>query len=102
MTDLERDLVQQCRESAKAMSAFLAEVGQYRAKGSGTTIGFPDLVLICAGHVVLIETKRAQGGVLAIGQHEFIRRAGEQHVDVHVVTTAQEFEALVNRCRRPT
>lgn len=55
---LESDLADQCREAATAMGAYLMEVGQYNAKRSGTTRGFPDLVLVCAGHIVLIELKR--------------------------------------------
>ena len=99
-SDLEKDLVQQCKDSAKAMNAFLAVVGQYKAKHSGTTLGFPDLVLICSGKVVLIETKRATGGVLSLGQHAFIAMALEQGVEVEVIDKVQDFEALVNRCRR--
>ena len=34
----ERDLVDDCRDVAKHMGAFLAEVGQRRAKGSGSTL----------------------------------------------------------------
>jgi hypothetical protein len=102
---LERDLVAECFKSAAAMGAFLAAVGQRRAKGSGTTVGYPDLTLICAGKIVLIECKRtktedAPRGVLNLGQHAFIARALEQGVDVRVVDTVEQFEALVNSCRR--
>ena len=58
---LERELVSECRAIAHAMNACLMEVGQRRAKGSGTTVGFPDLVLVCAGRrSQLIEVKRPQ------------------------------------------
>lgn len=97
---LEKDLVGDIRRCAKAMNVMLAEVGQYKAKSSGTTIGFPDLVVICAGNVQFIETKRAKGGVLSIGQHEFIRRAAEQGVGVKVITTVEEFVDSVNAMRR--
>jgi Holliday junction resolvase len=102
---LERDLVDDCREAAKAMGAFLAEVGQRRAKGSGTTKGYPDLTLLCAGHVLLIELKRAktrdhQAGRLTVGQVAFIERAAEQGVPVYVLDTLEDFVALVNACRR--
>jgi hypothetical protein len=97
---LERDLVQECRVVAKAMNVMLCEVGQYQARKSGTTVGFPDLVAIVAGKVVLIETKRAKGGVLSIGQEAFIERAAEQGVHVFVVDRIDDFVAIVNSCRR--
>ena len=105
MTGLERDLVADCRRSAEAMNAFLAVVQQHVAKKSGTTRGFPDLVLICAGKVVLIEVKRPKTaehprGVLSLGQSAFIARALEMGVQVEVIETVREFEALVNGCRR--
>ena len=58
MSALERDLVSECHRSAEAMGAMLAVVGQHRAKNSGTTRGFPDMVLLCCGQVRFIETKR--------------------------------------------
>lgn len=102
---VEKDLVAQCQASAKAMNAFLAVVGQRRAKGSGTTTGFPDLVLLCAGKTLLIECKRPKtldhpAGYLTMGQHAFVLRAQEQDVYVHVIETVSEFEELVNSCRR--
>ena len=102
---LERDLVDDCRDAATHMGAFLAEVGQRRAKGSGTTLGFPDLVLICAGCVKLIELKRTQDaenprGRLNLGQQAFMERAAEQGVTVHVVDRIEQFVELVNACRR--
>lgn len=105
MSGLERDLVQSCRDAATAMGAFLAEVGQRRAKGSGTTAGFPDLVLLCAGEVVLIECKRTKdadnpAGRLNLGQQVFIERAAEQGVEVRVVDSLEDFVECVNWCRR--
>lgn len=103
---LERDLVQEIRVIAKAMNIMLCEVGQYRAKSSGTTPGFPDLVAIAGGRVTLIETKRAHvknegHGVLSIGQVEFIRRAAEQGVHVFVIDRAEDAVAIFNAMRRP-
>lgn len=97
---LEKDLVQECREAARAMGAFLAPVGQYKAKHSGTEVGFPDLVLICAGQIRLIETKRAKGGVVSIGQLAFIDRAAEQGVKVHVIDNVEDLISLINGCRK--
>ena len=86
------------------MNVFLAEVGQY-GRQKGTTSGFPDLVAMVAGKVILIETKRAHvkgegRGVLSIGQVEFRRRAAEQHVYVYVIDCAEEFVSIVSSARR--
>ena len=102
---LERDLVAECQTVAVAMNAFLAVVGQRNARKSGSTLGFPDLVLICAGKTVLIEVKRPKTaehprGYLSLGQSAFIARALEMGVQVEVIETVREFEALVNGCRR--
>lgn len=98
--DLEKDLVSDCHASAERMGAYLTHVGQRKAKGAGTTVGFPDLVLICNGQVVLIELKKP-GGYVSLGQQEFIRRAHEQRVKVYVVDRIEDFEALINQCRKP-
>lgn len=102
---LERDLVQECREIAKAMNAYLLEVGQRRAKGSGTTVGFPDLVLVCSGKVQFIEVKRPKTadhpqGYVSLGQQAVIERCADQGVTVHVLHCAEQFIEIVNSCRR--
>lgn len=102
---LERDLVQECRDAAERMNAFLAVVGQRNARKSGSTLGFPDLVLICAGQIRLIELKRGKdeenpAGYLNLGQHAFIAAALEQGVEVEVVDNRQDFIRLLNSCRR--
>jgi hypothetical protein len=103
--NLERDLVAQCQEAATAMGAFVAFVGQRKAKGSGTTIGFPDCVVMCAGQVRLIELKRPATdehphGYVSLGQQAFIDRAEAQGVMVHVIDSVEGFCAVVNSCRR--
>jgi hypothetical protein len=65
----------------------------------------PDLLLLCAGKVVLIEVKRPKTaehprGFLSLGQSAFIARALEMGVQVEVIESVREFEALVNGCRR--
>lgn len=101
----EASLVDKCREAADAMGAFLAVVGQRNARKSGSTLGFPDLVLICDGQVRLIEMKRPkedgdQGGRLNLGQIAFIEKAAEKRVTVHVVDRLEDFVSVVNSCRR--
>ena len=102
---LERELVNECRAIAQAMNAYLMEVGQRRAKGSGTTVGFPDLVLVCAGRVQLIEVKRPKTeehpqGYVSLAQQAVIDKCAEQGVTVHVLHCAEQFVELVNSCRR--
>ena len=104
---LERDLVDDLREVAKAMNVMLVEMGQRNARGSGSTVGLPDLAVLCAGKTAWIETKRAHvpgegHGCLSIGQSAFIERAAEYGVKVHVIDNERAFVELVNDMRRPT
>ncbi|HAM54325.1 MAG TPA: hypothetical protein DCQ64_02505 [Candidatus Rokubacteria bacterium] len=101
---LEADLVNTCRLAAERMGCFLAVVGQRNASKSGSTLGFPDLVLLCAGQVRLIEVKRAKtaddpAGTLNLGQIAFIQRAAEQHVPVDVIDSLDDFMHIANSCR---
>jgi len=101
---LEKDLVEECKEVATAMGAFLALIGQRKAKGSGTTRGVPDMLLICSGEVRLIEVKRPATpenpkGFLSLAQSTFIAAALEQRVVVEVIDNVQDFCAVVNACR---
>ena len=101
---LEADLVALCRQAAEAMGCFLAVVGQRNASKSGSTLGFPDLVLLCSGQVRLIEVKRAKTpdnprGHLNLGQIAFIEKAAAQHVAVDVIDSVEGFIGVVNRCR---
>ena len=100
MTTPEAGLVLQCKQAADALNCFLAVVGQRNAKRSGSTIGFPDAVVFCAGHVKFVEFKDAKTGKLSLGQSCFLARAAEQGVEVHVVDNVDDFVRLVNSCRR--
>jgi aspartyl/asparaginyl beta-hydroxylase (cupin superfamily) len=105
MSGPEASLVNECRQAAEAMGAFLAVVQQHVAKKAGSTRGYPDLTLICAGQTVLIEVKRPKTaehphGYLSLAQSAFIAAALEQGVTVHVVDNVRDFEALVNDCRK--
>lgn len=103
--ELEKDLVAECQQVAEAFGAFVAFVGQRRARNSGTTTGYPDATVICNGVVALCEfkrpaTKEHPRGYVSLGQEAFIRRAAEQGVVVHVVDSAQKFAGIINDCRR--
>jgi len=103
---LEKDLVAECRQRALDLGSWTAEVGQLRAKGSGTTVGYPDMTLYCSGEIVQIELKRAHvanegHGVLNLGQVAFIEKVASQGVKIHVIDNVDEFTELINWCRRP-
>jgi hypothetical protein len=101
MTDaLERDLVDDIRRVSEAMGVFLVEIGQRRAKGSGTTIGCPDLAVLVSGRTIWVETKRHTGGRLSLGQQVFAERANAQGVAVFVVDTLDDYVRIVNTARR--
>lgn len=105
MSGDEAALVSECRAIAEACGAMLAVVGQVRAKGSGTSVGFPDLVLIDSGRVELIEVKRAKtsdhpSGYLSLGQSAFIDSALQRGVHVHVIDSADAFIGVLNGCRK--
>ena len=95
----EKTLVAACCEVAQAMGAHLEVIGQRNARGSGTTVGAPDALLVCCGQVRLIEFKTADGR-LSLAQKSRIYERAEQHVDTDVVRSVNEFVALVNSCRR--
>jgi hypothetical protein len=104
MTALESDLVQECRVAAKAMNCFLVEMGQRKAKGSGSTRGLPDLAVLCNGQTVWIEVKRPKTadhphGYLSLAQSAFIAASAEQGVEVRVVDCLEDFVGLLNSCR---
>jgi hypothetical protein len=100
VTGPERDLVAECCKIASVAGVYLELVGQRRAKGSGSTIGFPDGVLYCNGRAALIEFKRIEGGRLSRAQQIAMQLREEQGVKTHVVRTAQEFADIIAWCRR--
>jgi len=97
--ELEADLVSRCREDAEAMGVYLEVAGQRKAKGSGTTVGFPDAILYACGHVVPVEFKRFEGGRISQAQAAAIIRRERQGIATRIIRTEDEFVALVNRCR---
>lgn len=62
---MEKDLVQDIRTHLEALGYLVATVGQYRAKGSGTTVGYPDMSIRHAlwprGMALLLEVKTKAG-----------------------------------------
>lgn len=105
-TGSERDLVRECQIMAAALNVYVEVVGQRKAKGSGTTVGVADMLVYCAGQVLPVELKRAKhhdgtpAGTLSIGQIVAMERRQEAGVRTAVVTTVEEFVAVVNGMRK--
>lgn len=97
--------MQEIKILAQAMNVMVAEMGQRRAKGAGNTVGLPDMMAIAGGRIVLLELKRTKapgqrGGVLNMGQVEFIRRAAEHGVHVFVIDRVEDAVPIFNAMRR--
>ena len=97
--DLEKDLVRACHKSAQSMGAYLEVAGQRMAKGSGTTVGFPDAFLYCSGKCLPIEFKTEKGR-LSPGQALAQHKRMDQKVHTWVIRDVEAFEELINMCRR--
>ena len=96
--DNEHDVIQECRQVAKAAGVVLEEIGQRRAKGSGTTIGFPDLCLSVAGWYVPLEGKfKAE---VSEAQYLLAVWKREQGVDTARITSGQDLADVIGFCRR--
>ena len=99
---LERDLVGEIAVIAKAMNCYVEFLGQRRADKAGQSIGTPDMLVYRAGQVLPVELKRAKNhdgtpaGKLSIGQIVAMERRQEAGVRTAVVTTVEEFVAIVN------
>ena len=96
----ERDLVADCLLAALAANCLLEVIGQRKARGSGTTVGAPDALLYCAGHMVPIEFKRAADGRLSKGQVWQMELRRRQGIETRIVRSLVEFVDVVNECRR--
>ena len=95
---IERDVIQECRLVAKAAGVVLEEIGQRKAKGSGTTIGIEDLILTCAGWYVPIEGKfRAD---VSEAQYLLAKWKLEQGVDTARITSGQDLADVIGFCMK--
>jgi hypothetical protein len=94
----EHGVIQVCREVAHRAGVVLEEVGQRKAKGSGTTIGIEDLILTCAGWYVPIEGKfRAD---VSEAQYLLAVWKREHGVDTARITSGQDLADVIGFCRR--
>ena len=94
----EAGVIQVCREVAKRAGVVLEEVGQRKAKGSGTTIGFPDLCLSVAGWWVPLEGKFKAN--VSEAQYQLAVWKREQGVDTARITSGQDLADVIGFCRR--
>lgn len=94
----EADVVNTCREVAKRAGVVLEEIGQRKAKGSGTTIGFPDMALSVAGWWVPLEAKFASEPSQA--QYLLAVWKREHGVDTARITSGQDLADVIGFCRR--
>jgi hypothetical protein len=94
----EAGVIQVCRQVAHRAGVVLEEIGQRKAKGSGTTIGFPDLALSCDGWWVPLEGKfRAE---VSEAQYLLAVWKREQGVDTARITSGQDLADVIGFCRR--
>jgi hypothetical protein len=98
LPDNEHDVVDVCRKLAKQYGCVLEEVGQRNAKRSGSTVGFPDLVLAVAGWWVPLECKYKKEP--SVAQAEMARWRWEHGVDTARITSGQDFADVVGFCMR--
>ena len=94
MSGPEATLVGHCRQMVRDFGGDLELVSQRRAKGSGTTVGFPDGVLYRRGCVYLIEFK-SEDGKLTRGQELAIMCRAAEGVATYVVASEQQFADLL-------
>jgi hypothetical protein len=68
-------------------------VRNYRAMWNymdGVRAGFPDFVIIAAGHVIFIELKRTKGGTVSPAQKEWVAELKGAGANVEVCRGAEE------------
>jgi len=98
---LEAEVIAGCKELVRDFGGYLELVGQRKAKGSGSTVGFPDAVLYRKGHAYFIEFKRPHGGVLSRDQELAIECRAAEGVPTYVVSNEQEFADLMGGRLKP-
>jgi hypothetical protein len=93
---LESEIIANCKRWLNDFQMGYMEVaGQRKAKGSGTTLGFPDAVVYSKGKVFIVEFKRPHGGVLSAAQVIAIAARKAEGVETHVISNEQDFVDLL-------
>ena len=98
IADDEGDVVNTCREVAKRAGVVLELVGQRKVKGSGSTIGFPDMALSVAGWWVPLEAKHEKP--VSQGQYLLAQWKREHGVDTARITSGQDLADVIGFCER--
>ena len=97
--ELERDLVNLCRQAATAMACYIELISQRGGKNSGTTVGAPDGHVYVAGKCIPVEFKVAKGRLTP--RQIANQQLREEHgVHTFVIRTLDEFVGVVNAARK--
>jgi hypothetical protein len=97
---LEAEVVKNCKAFLNDYSLGYMEVaGQRNAKGSGSTLGFPDAVVYSKGRVFIVEFKRPNGGRLSEDQRIAIAAREEEGIETWVISNEQEFVRMITSRR---
>ena len=95
---LESEVVANCKRWLNDFHMGYMEVaGQRKAKGSGSTLGFPDAVVYSKGRVFIVEFKRPSGGRLSNDQRIAIAAREAEGIKTHVICNEQEFVTMLGR-----
>lgn len=73
-----------------------------RNKQAGTSSGFPDYLIIVAGHLVAIELKRVRGSSTSMEQKEWLRQLNAAGVPTYIAKGAQAAIDIVESYRNGT
>lgn len=93
---LEADVIKNCKQWLNDYHLGYMEVaGQRKAKGSGSTLGFPDAVVYSRGRVFIVEFKRPNGGVLSADQRIAITAREAEGIETWVICNEQEFVRMI-------
>ena len=95
---LESEVVAKCQRFLHDYHLGYMEVaGQRNAKGSGSTLGFPDAIVYSRDRVFVVEFKRPNGGRLSNDQVLAIECRAREGIKTWVVTNEQEFVDMLTR-----
>ena len=101
---IESELVNDLVLAAEKMGVYVEQVGQRRAKGSGTSRGVTDLILYAGGKMLPVEVKRpktdgTRGGRFSLEQLAAADRRRGCGVETYAPDSLEAFTCLVNWAR---
>lgn len=101
---LESSLVADILAAAERMGLYCEQLGQRKAKGSGTTTGAPDLILYGNGRMVPLEVKRpktdgTRAGRFSLDQLVAAENRRHRGVETYAPSTLEHAVSLMNWIR---